>query len=57
MRHDGDGRYLAFVESLVSLLRPLYVKSPFRPLAVLAYVLSVERLESLIARVGVRPRR
>lgn len=57
MRLDGDGGDLTFVESLVSLLRPFYAKSPFRPLAILACILSVKRLESLIARVGIRPRR
>lgn len=56
MRLDGDSGDLTFVESLVSLLRPLYAESPFGPLAILAFVLSEERLESLIARVGIRPR-
>lgn len=57
MRLDGDGGDLTLVESLVSLLRPLYAESPFGPLAVLACVLSEVHLEPLVARVRVRPRR
>lgn len=55
VRLDGDSGDLTLVESLVSPLRPLYAKSPFRPLAIWACVLYVKRLESLIARVGIRP--
>lgn len=56
-RYHGYSGDLTFVDSLISLLRPLYAESPFGPLVIVARVLLNERLKSLIARVRVRPRR
>jgi len=57
VRFHGYGGDLTFVDSPVPLLRPLYTQSPFGPLVIVARVLLVQRLEPLIARVRVRPRR
>lgn len=57
MRLDGYGGNLTLVDTLVSLLRPLYAEGPLGPFVILARVLLVHRLKSLVARVRVRPRR
>lgn len=57
MRLDGYGGNLTLVDTLVSLLRPLYAEGPLGPFAILARVLFVHCLKSLVARVCVRPGR
>lgn len=41
IRLDRYGGNLTFVDSLVSLLRPLYAKSPLGPFAIVTRVLSM----------------
>lgn len=52
----GYGGDLTFVDSPISLLRPLYAESPFGPFTIVVRALLVHCLEPLIARVRVRSR-
>lgn len=53
MRFQGNGWYLAVVNSLVSFLRPFYTQRPFRPFAILTGILCGQSLKPLVTGVSV----